>query len=170
MNKAAITRQSVWEDRWSQPEAEQLLEALSEHHRKPIEWLLEQVHHLDGIEQHLRWYGKAWKWTIELTFSDVEGNDLGVLAYIVPNPETPLVSVPLRDETYEELPMRRLNKYIREGIRSAKCAVELYWAGWTPSNKSEAEHLFDLLKRKHRMRRGETSQQQQQQQKKNESK
>lgn len=167
MNKAAIPKRSVWEDRWSEPTADQLLETLKEHHRKPIEWLMEQVHTLDGIEQQLRWYGKAWKWTIELTFRDADGNDLGVLAYIVPNPETPVVSVPLQHETYNELPMRRLNKYIREGVRSAKCAVELYWAGWTPTSKSDAEHLFDLIKRKHRMRRGETSQQQQQQQKKN---
>lgn len=166
MNKAAIPRRSVWENRWSEPTVEQLLEGLKEHHRKPIEWLLEQIPTLDGIDQRLQWYGKAWKWTLELTFRDAEGNDLGVLAYVVPRPEEPVVSIPLRAEVYDQLPMRRLNKYIRDGVRSAKCAVELYWAGWTPTSKSDAEHLFDLIKRKHRMCRGETSQQQQQQTKK----
>lgn len=166
MNKAAMPKRSVWEDRWSEPTLEQLLENLKDHHRKSIAWLLERTHQLDGIEQHIRWYGKAWKWTVELTFTDGEGEDLGVLLYVVPNPEAPIVCVPLHSDTYEELPIRRLNKYIREGVRSAKCAVELYWAGWTPTSQSDAEHLFDLVKRKHRMRRGETSQQQQQQQKK----
>lgn len=167
MNKTATPTRSVWEDRWSEPTVEQLLEGLKDHHRKPIASLLEQTHRLDGIEQHLRWYGKAWKWTVELTFRDTEGNDLGVLLYIVPNPDAPTVSIPLQGETYDQLPLRRLNKYIREGLRSAKCAVELYWAGWTPTSQSDADHLFDLIKRKHRMRRGETSQQQQQQQRKN---
>lgn len=165
MSKAVISKRSVWEDRWVEPKAEQLLAALKDHHRSAIEALLEQTHQLDGIEQHLHWYGKAWKWTFELTFCDAKGNDLGTLAYVVPNPENPLVSIPLDKDTYEQLPMRRLNRYIREGLRAAKCAVELYWAGWTPSSAGDAEHLFDLIKRKHRLHRGETSQQQQQKKK-----
>ena len=166
MSKVVVSRRSTWEDRWREPTVEQLLADLKDHHRTPIEWLLEHAHNLGGVEQHLRWYGKAWKWTLELTFSDAEGQDLGTLAYIVPSPERPLVCVSLDADTYDQLPMRRLNKYIREGLRSAKRAVTLYWASWTPTSASDAEHLFDLLKRKHRLRRGESSQQQQQQQKK----
>ena len=166
MNKAALTKRPAWEDRWTEPTAEQLLEMLKEPVRKAVQWLIEETHQLSGVEQRVRWFGTAWKWTIELTFTDAEGNDLGVLAYIVPSPETPVISIPLQRDVVDELPMRRLNKYIREGIRSAKCAVELHWAVWTPTSRSDAEHLYDLVKRKHRMRRGETSQQQQQQRKK----
>jgi len=166
MTKATLPKRAAWEDRWSEPTAETLLASLKDPVQNAMQWLLEQTHQLAGIEQQVRWYGTAWKWTIELTFTDAEGEDLGVLAYIVPNPELPVVSIPLTQAVVDELPMRRLNKYIREGIRSAKCAVELHWANWTPTSKSDAEHLHDLLKRKHRMRRGETSQQQQQQKKK----
>ena len=163
MSKATIPKRDAWEDRWREPTPDQLLEVLKDQHRSPLQWLVEQARQLADVELHMRWYGKAWKWTLELSFTDSEGNDLGVLAYVVPSPELPIVSIPLPTETYDELPMRRLNKYIRDGIRSAKRAVSLYWVSWTPASKSDAEHLFDLIKRKHRMRRNETSQQQQQQ-------
>jgi hypothetical protein len=44
--------------------------------------------------------------------------------------------------------MRRLNRYIRDSIRLAKRAVDLYWATWTPTAMTEVEHLVDLVKRK----------------------
>ena len=73
-----------------------------------------------------------------------------MLCYIVPNIEQPLACVPLSDAVIETLPMRRLSKYIREGIRSAKHAVEISWASWSFETDSEANLISDLIRRKHR--------------------
>lgn len=156
MAKAAIPTRLPWEDRWNEPTLEQLLKVQKDQHRKPLTTVIEQVAELEGVEQNLIWYGPAWKWTIEFRLPEVVRNgEAEVLAYVVPNPETPLVSVPLRDETVDALPIRRLNKYIRDGVKSAKQAVELHWAVWTPSAQTDAEHLIDLIKRKHKLVTGE---------------
>lgn len=74
--------------------------------------------------------------------------DADRLCYLVPSVEMPLVSVPLDDPTIEVLAKKRLSGFIKEGIRHAKCAVQIHWATWTPCSESEAMHLIDLLKRK----------------------
>jgi hypothetical protein len=62
-----------------------------------------------------------------------------------------VICIPLRPETVEKLPLKRLNRYIRDGIRLAKRAVDIYWAVWTPSAVTETEHLMDLIKRRHKL-------------------
>lgn len=157
MSKAAIPTRLPWEERWARPTLEQLLKPQKDQVRAPLTALIEQLGELEGVEQDLVWYGPAWKWTIQFRLADEADDEGSILTYVVPNPETPLVSVPLRDETVEQLPIRRLNKYIRDGIRSAKQAVELHWAVWTPTSQSDAEHLLDLIKRKHKIRTGEAA-------------
>ena len=69
------------------------------------------------------------------------------LAFLVPNPEQPVLWVPLTQEIIDQLPIRRLNRYIREGIREAQCAVETHWCKWVPSALTEADYLTDLSRR-----------------------
>ena len=151
MAKPAIKSRLAWEDRWTQPTLEQLLKPLREQTRDIFQAMMsEQIETIDGVEQHLIWYGAAWRWTIEYRVP-LGGQDSTNLLYLVPNPETPVVSVPLPDSVVQQLPVKRLNKYVRDGIRSAKCAVELHWAVWSPNARTEVEHLGDLIRRKHKL-------------------
>ncbi|MEX0775380.1 MAG: hypothetical protein WD042_06650 [Phycisphaeraceae bacterium] len=72
----------------------------------------------------------------------------GTLCYLVPKLETPLICVPLSDNLVEVLSHKRLSAFIRDGIRVAKCAVQIHWATWMPNSEAECEFLMDLLKRK----------------------
>ncbi|MFP4145359.1 MAG: hypothetical protein ACOCTI_03305 [Phycisphaeraceae bacterium] len=149
MSKVKIKERLPWEDRWHEPSLEQLLEPQKATARKPLETILGELETIDNLDRELVWYGPAWRWTIQyaLQGQQVTGENPAV-AYIVPNPENALVLVPLTDEMVDELPMRRLNKAIREGIRSAKCAYQQHWATWSPSSQAEAENLVDLVRRK----------------------
>ncbi|MFA9476777.1 hypothetical protein ACERK3_00585 [Phycisphaerales bacterium AB-hyl4] len=150
MAKIAIKPRIAWEDRWTQPTLEQLIEPLREQTREIFQAMMEQIEQIEGTEQHLIWYGPAWRWTIEYRIPTHTGEPANLI-YLVPNPETPVVSIPLPETIVAKLPVKRLNKYIRDGIRSAKCAVELHWAVWSPNAKTEVEHLGDLLRRKHKL-------------------
>ena len=88
-----------------------------------------------------------------MSLHDDNGREMDVMAYFVPNPQTPIFCIPMRQELIAQLPLKRLNRYIREGIRSSKCAVELHWAMWVPTASTEADHLTDLFKRKHKILR-----------------
>ena len=146
-----ITIRSPWEDRWNRPTLEQLVQPQREQTLPVMQALLEQLGELENVQQSLIWYGPAWKWTIQFTLHDNKGKEVDKLAYIVPNPEGFVVSVPLAEKVVSQLPIRRLNKVIRDAVRSAKQAVELHWATWTPNSASDIEHLMDLLKRKQKI-------------------
>jgi hypothetical protein len=146
------TKRIPWLDRWTEPTLEQLLQPIEDQRRKVIDSLIEQVEAFDEVETSIIWYGQSWRWTIQFTVPDARGEEQ-VLAYLVPSPQSPIFCVPLRDAVITRLPLRRLNKYIRDALRSAKCAVEVHWAMWNPSNNVEVEQLVDLIKRKHKLLR-----------------
>ena len=73
------------------------------------------------------------------------------VGYLGPRLEGPLVCLPLSEQTIAALPFARLTRFIKDGIRVAKCAVTIHWATWTPNNQTEVGLLMDLLKRCHKL-------------------
>jgi len=142
---------SAWEDRWSQPSLNQLVDPIRDPYKKIFEQLIEEIGGCEDLEQSLTWYGDAWKWTLQFTQQNADGHELGILCYLVPKEEGPLVCVPLTEQIIGRLPMKRLGKVVRDGIRSAKCAVETHWATWSPNNASDMAQILDLIKRKHKL-------------------
>ncbi len=143
-----------WQDRWNQPTVEQLLAPFKSETDQPLTRLVSKLDALDHAERAITWYGPAWRWTMHYSVADPDGvadADANTLAYLVPNNKTPAVSVPLHPDLIGQLPLKRMTKYVREGIRIAKCAVEIHWATWTPTNDSDADALADLLKHKHKL-------------------
>ena len=150
---AAKTR-LPWEDRWIEPELSQLVKPIEDQQRRAFSTLISNIDDMERVDRTLTWYGPAWKWTIEYQLLNTSGESMQVLAYLVPSNSGPLVCVPLTGKVIEQLPMRRLNKFIRNGIRSAKCAVKIHWAVWNLSASTEVTHLMDLMKRKHKITLG----------------
>ncbi len=149
-NPATYTPRRPWEDRWNQPTEPQLLEPIGEQHHKYFAHLMQLLDQFEGVRRTVVWYGRSWRWTIQYEVYDAEGRSLGVLAYIIPRPESPQICISLTEAQVAKLPMRRLNRYIRDGIQAAKAAVTTHWATWSPTAMTEAEQLHDLLKRKHK--------------------
>lgn len=153
-----------WEDRWQQPNVESLLKPIKDPQIKPFRALMERLEAFEHVHHDLQWQGLSWKWTFVYNHGIAESQDkhagLKQFAYLVPRPGSVMICVPLTTEFIYALPMRRLNRYIRDGIRVAKCAVNIHWATWTPMAMTEVEHLHDLLKRKDRFITGESAQKQ----------
>lgn len=150
MAKKAPVALSPWEDRWTTPTLDQLLGLVEVNRRKLIQTLIDRIGGYEGIESELIWHGVSWRWTLQFTLS-VGSAGPQPFAYVVPNPEAPLICIPMSSQEIDRLPMKRLNRFIRDGIRSAKCAVETHWCKWTPTAGTEVEHLSDLIKRLHKI-------------------
>ncbi len=152
MSRTAIKARLAWQERWHQPRLDQLLKPINAQRRKLIELIMSHTEQFEGLEQQIVWYGAGWHWTIQYVMVDpAQPQESDVLVYIVPKVDGPLVSVPLFDGEIAQLPMRRLNKMIRNGIRLAKCAVSVHWSIWSPTNQTEVTHINDLIKRKHKL-------------------
>lgn len=150
MSAATASSRLPWEDRWVEPTLEQLLEPIEPQRRDFIKALMEQTLAFPGVKRSLVWHGTAWKWTIEFNVHSDEHESEGILAYVVPVPAEPIFCIPLTEQEIDKLPIKRLNKYIREGIHVAKRGVKYHWAVWTPTAGTEVEYLTDLVKRKHK--------------------
>lgn len=151
MTRFATRTRPAWDDRWSQPTVKDLLSPHSDQHRKVIESLMEVAEELPDVQKSLIWYGAAWKWTVQYVIRDAKGRDLDTLCYIVPRVDAPMLCVPLTDAQIARLPMKRLPKLVRDGVRGAKCAVSMHWATWTPTLQAEVTQLVELLRRKHKL-------------------
>ena len=145
-----VKRLLPWQDRWAEPSIEQLIEPLAPHHLKPVTSFLDLVIQYDAVDKSVVWFGPGWQWTIQYAVNDPEGQLIEPLCYVIPNYEVPLLCVPVTDRTYDRLPIRRLPKLIRTGLRSAKRAVNTHWAVWNLTVSSELEQFMELLKRKHK--------------------
>ena len=155
MSRSGATNRLAWSDRWSQPSLPQLLDPLKSHQRKIVNTLLDQLGQIEQTERSIIWYGPAWKWTIHyaLIIPPSKGSkpaDPSTLCYLVPKVEAPCICVPLSDEMIGHLPMTRLSRFIRDGIKMAKCAVAIHWACWTPGSQSEVAQIMELVKRRHK--------------------
>ena len=150
MTRSTTAPRLPWEDRWSEPTVDQLLESVDPEPRGLLEMIVRELDGFDGVAQQVVWYGPGWNWTIQYQIQVAVDAPTNILCYLVPKRERPVVCVPLRARDINRLPVKRLNRIIREGIRNAKCAVTVSWATFTPSNESDAEHLVDLIKRKHK--------------------
>ena len=150
MSRSATASRPPWEDRWSEPSVRQLLSPVPPQHRRPLEAIIAELDGYDGIAQQIVWYGPGWNWTIQYQFDTTPACCPDVLCYLVPRQESPIVCVPLREQEIDRLPIKRLNRLIREGILRAKCAVTVNWATITPNSRAEAEQLIDLIRRKHK--------------------
>lgn len=146
---AQVKSLSPWENRWTAPTLDLLLEPVDENRRRQIQTLIDRISEYPGISHQLVWLGTSWRWTLQMNLR--VGSEDRPFAFIVPSPEAPAICFPIPDKVLEALPTRRLNRYIRDGLRSAKCAVDIHWAKWTPSAGTEVEHLMDLVKRLHRI-------------------
>jgi hypothetical protein len=159
MSRTALSNRLPWDDRWSRPSLPQLIQPLKAHHRRAFETLMNELTPLPSVERSILWYGPAWKWTIHFTLppqtrksgKGAQPSEPDTLCYLVPRIESPMVCVPLSEAVIEQLPMQRLSKLIRDGIKMAKCAVAIHWACWTPNNQGEVAHIVDLVKRRHKL-------------------
>ncbi|MEM6332628.1 MAG: hypothetical protein AAF823_04735 [Planctomycetota bacterium] len=152
MAKAPVIKAlSAWEDRWNVPELDTLLKSLGAEKKAAFRKMIDDFAAFPGVSQKLVWHGISWKWTLQFDLTHPESQaELGPIAYLVFEPETPVVCVPLSNEMVAAFPVRRLNRFVREAIRGAKCAIDIHWCLFTPSASFEFEHLNDLFKRKHK--------------------
>ena len=141
------TKAIPWKDRWNVPTLNDLVKSIAESHRGHFQRSIEEVSKFEKARWAVRWHGPSWRWSIRVALGDPEDETTPTVCYLVPNPERPVYAIPLRDETIRTLPKKRLTKYVRDGIRSAKWSVEVFWAHYTPALDHEANMVFDLIKR-----------------------
>lgn len=101
----------------------------------------------DGVEEHIEWHGVPWRWT--LVYS-CPADPTKAWAYLIPAPEKPKIVVPLTLDMIDSIPVHRLKKHVREGIRVGRNVADVCWATWEFETRAELDDVVGLAKRKHK--------------------
>lgn len=135
-----------WEDQFRVP----TLDDLRGHYPKQlgnlIEVARERLLQFNGVREEVSWQGLPWRWTLVYRCPQ---DPVRAWAYLVPDPEKPKLSLPLTDEQVQALPMRRLKKFVRDGVLCARKVDSVYWATWDITNRAQLDEVLDLVRRKH---------------------
>jgi len=146
----ADPKRTPWNDRWRQPELEELLSGIKDPYQKLTREIVGRLQEHEALTDRMDWYGVSWKWSLSfrLVGDAGESDAVDAVCYVVPSEERPEVVVPLHRDVLAELPVRKLHRFLRDSIEVAKCAVDIHWVRLTPSSKDEAAAVLDLVDRK----------------------
>ena len=84
MARRSNTHRSPWEDRFTSPTVDSLMDALEPEVVELAGMLREALGTEHGLQERLEWCGVPWKWSLTYRAERAAGAD--VLAYLVPNP------------------------------------------------------------------------------------
>lgn len=145
MAKANRRYRAVWEDRFTEPTWEDLCACFSKEIADLCEELRQAILDDRVFREEVRWCGLPWRWS--LAFVTNRQDDLG-WAYLVPNPETPTLGMPLdvpcAESLIEDTESRRIKQTIAESKRTNGCV----WVHWPVSTREELEDVLVVIHRK----------------------
>ena len=133
---------SAWEDRFRTPSPEDLFPDLDKLKMGAVDTLRNAIPALPDVQEVLDWTGLPWRWC----FVYSRGEDPLPLAYLVPQPQRPLLVVPVPEDVVLGLTGKRVAKSLRDGLISASDVGGVRWAQWELSSKSQAEELLELVR------------------------
>ncbi|MBX3378970.1 MAG: hypothetical protein KF805_02660 [Phycisphaeraceae bacterium] len=142
MSSGMVAR-SAWNDRFRKPSAELLIDQITKSLKPAADSIRELLLASDGASEEVSWQGVPWRWSVLFRHEAVAGR---AWVYLVPQPNQPLVVIPLTAEGIAALPMRKLLKPVRDAITHAKQVDGIRWAQWDIQSKSQVETLMKLAR------------------------
>ncbi len=142
MSSGMVAR-SAWNDRFRKPSAEVLVSEVAKSVHPAVELLREHLLSIGGVGEQVSWQGVPWRWSVLFKHEAISGR---AWVYLVPQPQQPLLIVPLTNEGVSALPLRRLLKPMRDAITHAKQVDGVRWVQWEIQSKAQVETLVKLAR------------------------
>ena len=129
---------TLWEDRFRRPDPLELVEAVPKHLVAVAIHAREQLGAADGVVESLVWHG-VWKWTFTYA-APTDGGRAWV--YVIPDPARLRMCVPFAAELMQQLPIRKLPKYLRDGLIHAPQVGTMKWPTWELQGKGQFDECL----------------------------
>lgn len=143
MPRRSIAHRSPWEDRFTTPTPEQLFDVLDGEIADRVRELRGSLGEDFGLSERLEWCGVPWKWS--LTYRTGRAARAEIVAYLIPNPETPTVVFRLTHEQFSTLPLRKLSRHIRDGLAPTRLVAGVCWPEWKFQTSNQVQDLVGLF-------------------------
>lgn len=145
MSKRSSPARNLWEDRFASPTADRLLAALPPPLAPALVSLRSAITDEHECVEALSWFGLPWRWTLSYRRPGAR-QDQDAVAHLVLNPATPIVVFRLTREEFAELPVRKLSRYLRDGLAQAKLVAGISWPEWTIQSQTHVSELAEFFR------------------------
>lgn len=143
--KVTVSMRRAWDDRYRAPTAERLVAGVEAGHRELVVLLRRELAGLPGVREQIGWEGIPWRWSLGYRAPGVAR----ALAYLVPQPDRPLLVLPLPETVIEALTRAKISRPTRERILLSPAVGDARWTQWELSSKMQAEELLILARCSH---------------------
>lgn len=147
MIKPDVTPHDVWENRFEVPTMADLTKPYTKPLLEIFEIARKRLGAFEGVTKELSWQGPSWKWCLMYSHP---ADTTEAWAYLVPHPDFVVIAIPLEVDLAMSFPMRRLKKFVRDGLVTGQRTGETLWPWWAINNKTSLEDVLDIIKRKNR--------------------
>jgi hypothetical protein len=134
----------AWQDRFRAPSPEDLIAPFNKQSGALVEHARQRLLGVECVREEIAWHG-VWNWTFVYR---IPGDGDRAWAYLIPDPAKPRLAVPVEDEIIPELPIRKLSKFIRDGLTHAPIVDGVRWSCWEIANRTQVEDIVSLAQHK----------------------
>ena len=141
---------SIWTDEFNKPKIEQLRDMLDADQKKVFDKARGKIMELGNIDEEVIWHGDCWFWCFSFA---IEGDEDPLALIIFAEEEKGFcfqVASPLQEDFLDQLPTRRLKRFVRDGIELAMPPHQTNWAIWSVSTLPSVDDLLPVLKSKYK--------------------
>lgn len=134
-----IISRSAWADRFTVPTIEGVVAALPVGRRDVVEYARALLRKRRLHEEFL-WQG-IWRWSFVYTITGANGAS----AFIIPDPESARMCIPLTSASVVRAVTRPLSAYLRDRIAAAQTIDGVRWPSWRIESVDNVDELATLL-------------------------
>lgn len=143
---ATLGTQAIWRNKFQTPRVEHLVADLPEGVVPIFEELRGELGGLKHVRESLGWLGIPWRWTLAFT---VRGRHREPVGYMVPDPDRPLLCMPLCAEQVCSIAVSEMTRTQRDGLLEGYKVGERVWGHWVLAPDTPVEELLVLARDRH---------------------
>ncbi|GMV24983.1 MAG: hypothetical protein AMXMBFR58_10140 [Phycisphaerae bacterium] len=145
MSTSGPRTRNAWEDRFRTPTFETLRDLSNKQVGAVFETARQRLLALGDVTETLAWLGIPWRWSLEYR-SPLDPSRAWVVLVLQPN--KPEIVVPLPAAVLTRLPLAKLPRTIREGLRAVSPIAGVYWPGWECQTKTQVDEVMQVIELK----------------------
>lgn len=145
MSMSGVRARTAWEDRFKTPTYDQLRDLSNKQVGGVFDAARARLLAIPDIKESLVWLGVPWRWSLEYR-SPLD--PARAWAALVLQPNKPEIAVPLPAPVLGKIPLAKLPRPIRDGLRASTAIAGVFWPSWECTSKAQVEEVGAVLEMK----------------------
>ncbi len=145
MSTTGARTRTPWEDRFRTPTYELLRDLSNKQVAGVFDAARTRLLAIPDVRCTLCWLGIPWRWSLEFR-SPLD--PARAWAVLVMQPNKPEIAVPLPASVLAKIPLSKLPRPIRDGLKASISIAGVFWPSWECEGKTQVDEVLQVLEMK----------------------